>query len=82
MKSNGEIRATDFSLGAVATELTGSINDSQITEGAGDLCSVAIDADAIPRTIAFAVKQPAAVDEQMSSKKSSLEQAASKHRHL
>jgi NADP-dependent 3-hydroxy acid dehydrogenase YdfG len=62
MESNGEIRATNISPGAVATELTGSISDSQTAEGVGELYSVAIDADAIARTIAFAIEQPEDVD--------------------
>ena len=62
MESNGEIRVTNVSPGAVATELTGSISDRESAEGANELYSIAIDADAIARTIAFAIEQPADVD--------------------
>lgn len=61
-ESNGEIRATNISPGAVDTELTGSISDSQTAEGVGELYKIAIDADAIARAIAFAIEQPADVD--------------------
>nr|WP_243836242.1 SDR family oxidoreductase [Halomonas xianhensis] len=62
MESNGEIRVTNISPGAVDTELTGSITDTQTAEGVGELYSIAIDADAIARAIAFAIEQPEDVD--------------------
>lgn len=62
MESNGEIRATNISPGAVATELTDSISDGQTAKGVNELYSVAIDADAIARAIAFAIEEPADVD--------------------
>ena len=56
MESNGEIRVTNISPGAVDTELTGSITDTQTAEGVGELYSLAIDADAIARAIVFAIE--------------------------
>lgn len=62
MESNGEIRATNISPGAVATELTGSISHAPTAEGVNELYTTAIDADAIARAIAFAIEQPGDVD--------------------
>ncbi|HSP58312.1 MAG TPA: SDR family oxidoreductase [Halomonas sp.] len=57
-----EIRSTNISPGAVATELTTTISDPETAQGVGELYEMAIDADAIARAIAFAIEQPADVD--------------------
>ncbi len=57
-----EIRSTNISPGAVATELTTTISDPETAKGVGELYEMAIDADAIARAIAFAIEQPADVD--------------------
>lgn len=61
-ESNGEIRATNISPGAIDTELTQTISDDETAEGVNELYTLAIDADAVARAIAFAVEQPGDVD--------------------
>ncbi|XKH59672.1 SDR family oxidoreductase [Halomonas sediminis] len=61
-ESNGEIRSTNISPGAIATELTTTISDDKTAQGVNELYEMAIDADAIARAIAFAIEQPADVD--------------------
>ena len=61
-ESDGEIRATNISPGAIDTELTQSISDDDTAKGVNELYTLAIDADAVARAIAFAVEQPADVD--------------------
>ncbi|MDV6315221.1 SDR family oxidoreductase [Idiomarina sp. HP20-50] len=61
-ESNGEIRATNISPGAVATELTDHISDKDAKAMADDLYSDAIDSAAIARAITFAIEQPQQVD--------------------
>ncbi|RUO72915.1 SDR family oxidoreductase [Idiomarina ramblicola] len=61
-ESNGEIRATNISPGAVATELTDHISDKDAKEMADSLYSDAIDSAAIARAITFAIEQPQQVD--------------------
>jgi NADP-dependent 3-hydroxy acid dehydrogenase YdfG len=61
-QSNREIRSTNISPGAVATELTSTITDGDTTSGVNQLYSLAMDADAIARAIAYAIEQPADVD--------------------
>lgn len=61
-EGDGEIRSTNISPGAVATELTSTITDSDTAKDVGELYEMAIDADAIARAIAFAIEQPADVD--------------------
>jgi len=61
-ESGGEIRATNISPGAVNTELTQTISDEQTAEGVNELYTLAIDADAVARAIAFAIEQPGDVD--------------------
>ncbi|MBD2530114.1 SDR family oxidoreductase [Nostoc flagelliforme FACHB-838] len=62
LESNGEIRSTNISPGAVATELTSTITDKDTAAGMDQLYAIAIDADAIARAIAYAIEQPADVD--------------------
>lgn len=62
MESNGLIRSTNISPGAVDTELPHTITDQETAKGVDQLYSVAIDADAIARAIAYAIEQPANVD--------------------
>ena len=62
LESNGEIRSTNISPGAVATELTSTITDGETTSWVNQQYSLANDADAIARAIAYAIEQPADVD--------------------
>ncbi len=62
LESNGEIRSTNISPGAVATELTTTITDKDTAAGINQLYAIAIDADAIARAIAYAIEQPSDVD--------------------
>ncbi|MEH1792452.1 MULTISPECIES: SDR family oxidoreductase [unclassified Nostoc] len=62
LESNGEIRSTNISPGAVATELTTTISDKDTAAGINQLYAIAIDADAIARAIAYAIEQPDDVD--------------------
>ncbi|MGB7413101.1 MAG: SDR family oxidoreductase [Thermosynechococcaceae cyanobacterium] len=62
LESNGEIRSTNISPGAVATELTSTISHEESAKNADQLYDAAIDADAIARAIAFAIEQPKEVD--------------------
>ncbi|MDF0556757.1 SDR family oxidoreductase [Kamptonema sp. UHCC 0994] len=62
LESNGEIRSTNISPGAVATELTTTISDLDTAARMKALYAIAIDADAIARAIAYAIEQPGDVD--------------------
>lgn len=62
LESKGEIRSTNISPGAIATELTSTISDEDTAAGMNQLYSIAIDADAIARAIAYAIEQPGDVD--------------------
>lgn len=62
LESNGEIRSTNISPGAVATELTSTISDADTAANMNALYEIAIDADAIARAIAYAIEQPGDVD--------------------
>ena len=62
LESNGEIRSTNISPGAVATELTSTITPGDTASLVNHFYSVAIDADAIARAIAYAIEQPGDVD--------------------
>lgn len=61
-ESNGQIRSTNISPGAVDTELTNTISHEETAQGVNQLYSIAIDADAIARAISFAIEQPDDVD--------------------
>lgn len=62
LESDGKIRSTNISPGAVATELTNTISHDATADMAGQLYGVAIDADAIARAITYAIEQPGDVD--------------------
>jgi NADP-dependent 3-hydroxy acid dehydrogenase YdfG len=62
LESHGQIRSTNISPGAVATELTNTITDEQTANNINQLYSVAIDADVIARAITYAIEQPGDVD--------------------
>lgn len=62
LESNGEIRSTNISPGAVATELTNTISDRDTAARMNEVYAIAIDADAIARAIAYAIEQPGDVD--------------------
>ena len=62
MEAGDEIRSTNISPGAVATELTSTITDPDAKQAADELYKVAIDADAVARAIVYAIEQPADVD--------------------
>ncbi len=61
-ESNGQIRSTNISPGAIATELTDHISHKDSKEMADDLYNDAIDSDSIARAITFAIEQPGEVD--------------------
>ena len=61
-ESNGEVRATNISPGAVSTELTDHISHKDSKEMADDLYQDAIGSDSIARAITFAIEQPGDVD--------------------
>ena len=58
IESDGKIRSTNISPGAVATELTSTISHEKTAEMAEQLYGIAIDADAISRAITYAIEQP------------------------
>ena len=62
MESDGKIRSTNISPGAVATELTNTISHEETAQMAEQLYDMAIDADAIARAITYAIEQPGNVD--------------------
>ncbi len=62
LESNGEIRSTNISPGAVNTELTTTISHDETAKNVDQLYGVAIDADAIARAITYAIEQPEDVD--------------------
>ncbi len=62
LESDGKIRSTNISPGAVDTELTNTITDDETAKNVDRLYSVAIDSDAIARAITYAIEQPEDVD--------------------
>ena len=62
LESDGKIRSTNISPGAVDTELTNTISHNETAKNVDQLYGVAIDADAIARAIAYAIEQPSDVD--------------------
>lgn len=62
LESNGEIRATNISPGAVDTELTNTISHDETAKNVEKMYSIAIDPDAIARAIAYVIEQPGDVD--------------------
>ena len=62
LESDGKIRSTNISPGAVDTELTNTISHNETAKNVDQLYGVAIDADAIARAITFAIAQPEDVD--------------------
>ncbi|MGB3295886.1 MAG: SDR family oxidoreductase [Phormidesmis sp.] len=62
LESDGKIRSTNISPGAVSTELTSTISHAESAKNADQLYDVVIDADAIARAIAYAIEQPGDVD--------------------
>ena len=63
LESDGKIRSTNISPGAVETELTNTISHQETAEMMQtSLYDIAIDADAIARAIAYAIEQPGDVD--------------------
>lgn len=62
MEAGNEIRCTNISPGAVATELTSTITDENAKQAADDLYEIAIGPDAVARAVVYAIEQPADVD--------------------
>lgn len=62
LESNGEIRSTNISPGAVDTELTQTISHDATAQQVDEMYEVAINPDAIARAIAYAIEQPDDVD--------------------
>ena len=62
LESEGKIRSTNISPGAVDTELTTTISHDESAKMAEQLYGIAIDADAIARAITYAIEQPGDVD--------------------
>ena len=62
MESDGSIRVTNISPGAIKTELADHIAVPEVKEGAKQFTDIAIDSKAIADAIHYAVAQPADVD--------------------
>jgi len=62
LEAGDEIRSTNISPGAVATELTSTITDPDAAKAAEELYKVAISADSVARAIVYAIEQPHDVD--------------------
>lgn len=61
-ESDGKIRSTNISPGAVDTELTSTISHEESAKMAEELYGIAIAPDAIARAITYAIEQPGDVD--------------------
>lgn len=61
-ESDGKIRSTNISPGAVDTELTNTISHDESAKMAEELYGIAIAPDAIARAITYAISQPGDVD--------------------
>ena len=55
------IRATNISPGAIATELKETITDTDLKSGIDEFYKGAIEVESIARAIAFAIEEPAGV---------------------
>jgi len=62
MEGGEEIRSTNISPGAIATELTSTITDPDAAKSAEELYKVAIKPDAVARAIVYAIEQPQDTD--------------------
>jgi NADP-dependent 3-hydroxy acid dehydrogenase YdfG len=62
MESEGVVRVTNISPGAVRTELADHIGVAEIKDGIQDILDIAIEPDAIARAIRYAISEPADVD--------------------
>ena len=62
LESDGKIRSTNISPGAVNTELANTISHDETAKIVDQLYDIAIDADAIARAITYAIEQPGDVD--------------------
>ena len=62
LESDGKIRSTNISPGAVATELTNTISHDETAKNVDELYGVAIDPEAIASAITYAIEQPGDVD--------------------
>jgi NADP-dependent 3-hydroxy acid dehydrogenase YdfG len=62
MESDGAVRVTNISPGAIRTELADHIAVPEIKEGLKDALDLAIGPDAIARAIRYAIAEPSDVD--------------------
>jgi len=56
------VRCTIISPGLTQSELTATINDNAIKNAIGDIMKIAISAESIARSVAYAIEQPDDVD--------------------
>jgi NADP-dependent 3-hydroxy acid dehydrogenase YdfG len=62
MESDGAVRVTNISPGAVRTELADHIGVAEVKEAIQDVLDIAIGPDAIARAVRYAIAEPADVD--------------------
>lgn len=62
MESDGSIRVTNISPGAIKTELADHISVPEVKESVKEFTDIAIEADDVARAIQYAVVQPDSVD--------------------
>jgi len=62
MESDGSIRVTNISPGAVQSELIDHIAVKEVKDGVQGFADIAIESDAVARAIHYAIAQPADVD--------------------